>query len=525
MAQEKTETNWCHVASDWSVRHQEMDKQTAAGYDILPEGKGILTLKEASKMKAEEGLAFLPNEHWGVLDMTDLPWQFGPSGYLDYVSQERALEETSMSEFQEFSRIAKKQIDCGESAEIELEWQWIVDQQQPYKHKSGPCTKLRNCEGVDNAVEVAPDDSSSEACKKGTDETGTQAEKETSVANFVSDGLKLEETCSSGTSSSRRSGNLSMELGSTKLQLKDSTSWRTADSKELAALVSQKTLECVENCDLPPSQKCTTLKGPLAICDFTCDTSKVNMSQPVDKLFLASLFCESEPTQLDNKPLPSSPLIMGMSDPTPLTQHPLRVSKPLAIPSVPARTRSRCLSLDDRSTSLNGSAGCTSVTGRGSDMLGEALCHSQTRAREAERVAAQALKEKEKLVNLLFREAYTSRTYKHLFQILETENMRLKMHRRNESGIWMEDTFLDPCFTLKSFANSRWKHIGKRASRKRMRHHLYTLWQSKGRDRGWIFEGNVVVGCTIGLAFALGLSVVGAGLMIGWSMGWILLAY
>ena len=63
-----------------------------------------------------------------------------------------------------------------------------------------------------------------------------------------------------------------------------------------------------------------------------------------------------------------------------------------------------------------------------------------------------------------------------------------------------------------------WKR-GRKRTPYRKRFH-----ESKGDNAWrWSSENNALVRCTIGLAFALGLSFAGAGLMIGWSMGWILL--
>ncbi|MCO5575351.1 hypothetical protein L7F22_029151 [Adiantum nelumboides] len=51
------------------------------------------------------------------------------------------------------------------------------------------------------------------------------------------------------------------------------------------------------------------------------------------------------------------------------------------------------------------------------EKLGEALCHSQTRARNAEKLVSDIVIEKEKLAKLLFKEANTCRTYKERAQL------------------------------------------------------------------------------------------------------------
>jgi hypothetical protein len=53
-----------------------------------------------------------------------------------------------------------------------------------------------------------------------------------------------------------------------------------------------------------------------------------------------------------------------------------------------------------------------SSLGRSSGLLGEALCHSQTRAREAEKRAEESLQNYQKVAHLFFREASLSLTYR-----------------------------------------------------------------------------------------------------------------
>lgn len=57
----------------------------------------------------------------------------------------------------------------------------------------------------------------------------------------------------------------------------------------------------------------------------------------------------------------------------------------------------------------------TSSLGRSSGPLGEALCHSQSRAREAEKRAEENFQEYQKVAHLLFREASLSLTYRPVF--------------------------------------------------------------------------------------------------------------
>ncbi|KAI5068641.1 hypothetical protein GOP47_0016986 [Adiantum capillus-veneris] len=125
------------------------------------------------------------------------------------------------------------------------------------------------------------------------------------------------------------------------------------------------------------------------------------------------------------------------------------------------------------------------------EKLGEALCHSQTRARNAEKLAIDVLVEKENLSKLLFREANTCRTYKERAQLLELENTWLKTHRDEHA------TEVVPAYCDVSELSAHCKFY------------------QKGMSKG---------GCssllgTVGLAFALGLSCASAGFMIGCCMG------
>ena len=137
--------------------------------------------------------------------------------------------------------------------------------------------------------------------------------------------------------------------------------------------------------------------------------------------------------------------------------------------------------------------------------LGEALCHSQTRARQAEKVASQALYDKEKIINILFREAWVSHTYKQWVKTLEFENMWLKMCSQSHSSTWMKKKFRHPYDDeVSNNPNNRRNQEKKNKYRR---------------------TSDGFLGYTIGIAFALGLSFASTGLLIGWSMGWILLAY
>lgn len=118
----------------------------------------------------------------------------------------------------------------------------------------------------------------------------------------------------------------------------------------------------------------------------------------------------------------------------------------------------------------------------------EALCHSQTRAREAEKAAQQAYDEKEHILSLFFRQASQLFAYKQWFHMLQLENLCLQLRNKNQP--------LLNIFPAKQLKKSRGRTVKKKSS-----------------NRRWGI-GQCVV------AFAVSLSLAGAGLLLGWTMGW-----
>lgn len=154
------------------------------------------------------------------------------------------------------------------------------------------------------------------------------------------------------------------------------------------------------------------------------------------------------------------------------------------------------------------------------EILGEALCHAQTRARVAEKLAAQTVKERDRLAHLLLREAWTTFTYKQRAQALELENRLLKLCLNMDIEVW---TGGEVMYSMEQLARTCWKPAPKRYPflDKRSLHISNLLQDKRGKcSRSW--RERLLLSCAIGLAFVLGLSIAGAGLMIGWNMGWML---
>jgi hypothetical protein len=146
---------------------------------------------------------------------------------------------------------------------------------------------------------------------------------------------------------------------------------------------------------------------------------------------------------------------------------------------------------EDVKQSQQSSEGNTSKT-----QLIEALCHSQTRAREAEEAAKQAYAEKEHIIALIFKQASQLFAYKQLIKLLQLETLCNQIKNNDQST-----STLFP-----------WMSYEHRKSRKRKQ-----TYSNGRRDREGKSNCDIT---TYAVAIALGLSLVGAGLLLGWTVGW-----
>ncbi|KAF2620360.1 hypothetical protein F2Q68_00042885 [Brassica cretica] len=117
----------------------------------------------------------------------------------------------------------------------------------------------------------------------------------------------------------------------------------------------------------------------------------------------------------------------------------------------------------------------------------EALRHSQTRAREAEEAAKEACAEKDRLITVLMRQARQILAYKQWIKLLEMESLYLQMKEEEE-----EEQGQVEGMNLK-----KRKQRGKKKNKKMGEIGRYLM------------------------AFALGFSLIGAGLLLGWTVGWL----
>jgi chromosomal replication initiation ATPase DnaA len=142
------------------------------------------------------------------------------------------------------------------------------------------------------------------------------------------------------------------------------------------------------------------------------------------------------------------------------------------------------------------------------------------------------LQEYKKLSKLFFQEASLSLTYRQWVTSLQAENTRLKMYLKNQqAAAWLQRRFFSPFAALERLSSNHWKNIGKKQARHQTHRHLSAIQPDKDPPPGDVAASyrqtgaGIIVGCTLGFAFALGLSLASAGLVLGWSMGWIVLAY
>lgn len=210
--------------------------------------------------------------------------------------------------------------------------------------------------------------------------------------------------------------------------------WRMTDKDDLASFVAQRSHDFMENCDLPQPQNTSFKTHKKA---FGISKPQQNSSSTIQNA------CSG----------PVSPLSTQCGDTT--------------IPEGEMMDPSK-------------------------RKLLEALCHSQTRAREAEKAAKQAYEEKEHVVKLIFKQASQLFAYKQWLYLLQLENLynQIKTNKIPASP-------------------SRKKTRTTPAKRKTRAKRDYKHEHEHEHDIG-----------KYAVAFAVGLGLVGASLLLGWTVGW-----
>lgn len=131
----------------------------------------------------------------------------------------------------------------------------------------------------------------------------------------------------------------------------------------------------------------------------------------------------------------------------------------------------------------------------------DALRHSQTRAREAEVAAKNAHDEKDHVVKLLFRQASHLFACKQWLKMLQLENICLQLRLKEHQIAAM---FPELPWTV--MKEEKVDPEGERKGRAK----------KKGRRQ------NKEGGFCKAIMFAVGVGIVGAGLLLGWTFGWLL---
>ncbi|RDX99359.1 hypothetical protein CR513_17595, partial [Mucuna pruriens] len=255
--------------------------------------------------------------------------------------------------------------------------------------------------------------------------------------------------------------------------------WRTTDRDELASFVSQKSLDHIENCDLPPPQKKHFRGHPCA---------HVNN----DKIKSASYDWEAKSRSFSNL----TPRTQGSLDSGVMHKNQGPSANEGLLYFASDISPSDSPKHEDVKKSKQNFDGDPSKA-----QLLEALCHSQTRAREAEEAAKKAYAEKDHIVTLIFKQASQLFAYKQWLQLLQLETLCSQIKNKDQ-----------PISSLFPVALP-WMSYEGRSSRKRKQKN------AKQEERQANTKCDIT---TYAVAFALGLSLVGAGLLLGWTVGWML---
>ncbi|KAK9076358.1 hypothetical protein SSX86_004692 [Deinandra increscens subsp. villosa] len=236
--------------------------------------------------------------------------------------------------------------------------------------------------------------------------------------------------------------------------------WRMTDKDDLASFVVQRSHDFMENCDLPSPQNAS---------------------------FKRNVYAHDRSPRKEDEIAIST----GISIPQ---KH---QGQNAASPNASSGSVSHLSSQSSDNTVHEGSR--TPEKDPSKRKLLEALCHSQTRAREAERAAKQAYEEKEHIVKLIFKQASQLFAYKQWVYLLQLENLynQIKANKMN------------PVLPA-----SPW-HIPRRKTRRN------SPVKKKKRES----KGIGVSSCKhdvgkYAVAFVVGLGLVGAGLLLGWTVGW-----
>ncbi|CAN6444783.1 unnamed protein product [Victoria cruziana] len=249
--------------------------------------------------------------------------------------------------------------------------------------------------------------------------------------------------------------------------------WRITDKDELASLVARSSFRCTENCDLP-----RPLNAPRR---RSFDAGEVFHDE------------EMIPSTFDHKHRAALYGTTGdpQQNPFPLISNGAR--------RLPAELDPSGLEKTSRANSKQFGAHDFGVDASRAQLI-EALCHSQTRARKAENAAQRAHSENEHILKLFLKQATHLFAYKQLLRLLQLESIYLQIERKDNPIVpWDQLSALFPWLATRD------EQLGEtgRKKRKRSSENPYDV----GR---------------LAFAVAIGVSLAGAGLFLGWTLGWLL---
>lgn len=290
----------------------------------------------------------------------------------------------------------------------------------------------------------------------------------------------------SGSAVSKMSNELSCNLGTQWVDDEGKVPWwRKTDIDELASMVAEKSLQHIENCDLPPPQKMHVSRKEACKQRGFIEREVFSLSQASA---LSGLWSENVSVSACKR---GSECV----SPDHLVQR-------------------RVISKQHMSTTEDTHSNQTPGTGSSSNkaQLIEALCHSQTRARVAENAAKLAHAEKDHVVKLFFKQASQLFAYKQLVRLLQLESSCLHSTKEHHHKTAAATTYLGRLVDDMAPWISQKQQSGVHAKvrRKNRRSRLNNNRRKQGCDV-----------CRYAVVFALGMGLVGAGLILGWTVGWL----
>ncbi|KAL5219720.1 hypothetical protein ABZP36_024433 [Zizania latifolia] len=258
--------------------------------------------------------------------------------------------------------------------------------------------------------------------------------------------------------------------------------WQITDENELALLVAERAKQHIENCDLPRPTKTVRVQGT-GLCGHenmgyggpSCPAGTVSFPDPGQCEYIHCSYSTASTDELD------------------LTTDGVWRQREGNVTHSDAQNFSGSINTEPRSKQ-------TYQNPAERAQLLDALRHSQTRAREADMAGKKAQSEKDDVIKLFFRQASHLFACKQWLKMLQLENICLQLkNKEHEIAIMIPDI---PWMTLKKKPKPDQERED--WTRKKGRRH---------KNGGGFCDA---------ILFAVGLGLAGAGLLLGWTLGWLL---